>query len=1172
MSEYDIKIYKKPGQLYELLGVDESITDRELEAKILSMINEYNTAKITTNDGDDKYYEYESVINFMIDIYKYFFEDIYNDRDGEGDNVRRTAKPYDNMSEVVTEEVIKKKNELIEGVTERNIDEVIDEVIEDTVKKVKKSNTPAYYYPLQYATDENGQIINQSTKRIVSIHSGSRYNPTETTSSSFTLNLSETLKNVVKMKLYSISIPYSWYTISEDYGSNFFFFKGNSPGINNPTHDIRVQLEPGNYTVDTLLESLNTAIEHLQGKQQDESYYQEYNPILTDISLNNTNFQTGINASGRATMKIGIKNNYDSNYFRIRFPFTTPVYTNYNTKERNNDLSIPSFLGFTTNTVNSYTVRSDLSGNIPGGAIIDACNNTIKVLRYVSDNFDGTNISEIDGTNVFKTIDLDFKQLSGQITETTFNDILINNVDLDNNSNYTIEPSGNYLKLKLIREDSINNLNSKIFVLFPFNVGGENNMWTEELLFNYDGQTTYENISYNYKILNDVLSQEPTAENQYVVGASRTIKLEFEPQKTLYNGISENGTILTSDVSLNKFEMVITPNDDGYTVNELIEEFNGGFVTINESFADNHNISIFNNSSANADIMYLDGSNNLHIDIDISYNLGISNYELDLENTILGNLFFNDEIIFDLSLNGGVVEVDNTIQPAYDIEAAIFSYGNPSESLFKLTTKADSQIRNLPDIIVLPRRYGPSGEIIDFSDEVISLGTLITYCNDALTIYTNDNYNVPNLLSNSSFTTIVGDDDDNNGVNSGQFRLVMSMNVSDYLDETNYILYLTDSCGNDLWNNKFHFDASYDLSNNATIISNKTVDKDVITIIKDINDQMLIEPLPVGVDGGSNGVFDTLNRNTVNIIIPIGDYTRDELLLEINDLLKITTTTGGKILANDMSFLIKTINDIDYCLIDFNVNRMFIAEDYKAVFFDNTFTNCNSPSTGIQNTTFDSTVGYILGFRDKNEYPLISVSNSTVVDVKKFTGAQQININIYNEFSIVLDDYNNNRLPSAIVSGEAPITNFALPSYAKRTAVTCDENGNLLLSTKDKNNNNLTEKQLSAIYANIETSETKQSDISISNRKVNARDVFAIIPLNLTGLTAGELFVKEGITLQEQERNYFGPVDIQRITVKLLTDKGTLVNLNKDNWSFSFVCEQIHDQKVGKYITNPSGD
>jgi len=379
---------------------------------------------------------------------------------------------------------------------------------------------------------------------------------------------------------------------------------------------------------------------------------------------------------------------------------------------------------------------------------------------------------------------------------------------------------------------------------------------------------------------------------------------------------------------------------------------------------------------------------------------------------------------------------------------------------------------------------------------------------------------------------------------------------------------LTDT-DSDVWTNRFYLDSSYnDLSNNITSIDSKTIDKDVISI-NDTNNQIIIEPLPVNIDGGSNGVFDTLNRNTIYINIPNNSYTRNELIIKINELLKTTIIASGKILSYEMSFI---INNADYCLIDFNLNRLFKARDFKVVFFDNTFSSCNVGSTSIQNTTYDSTIGYILGYRDKTEYPLINVIDSALIDVKQFTSKQQLNVNLYNEFSIVLDDYNNNRLPSAIVSGIPPSSDFEIPTYAKRAASSCDENGDLLLSVKDKNNNNLTAKQLSAIYSNIETSQAKQTDIFKANQKVIAKDVFAVVPLNVSGLTVGELFVKDGPTLQEQTRSYFGPVDIQRISVKLLTDKGTLVNLNQDNWSFAFVCEQIHDQTLGQYIKDSKED
>jgi len=46
--------------------------------------------------------------------------------------------------------------------------------------------------------------------------------------------------------------------------------------------------------------------------------------------------------------------------------------------------------------------------------------------------------------------------------------------------------------------------------------------------------------------------------------------------------------------------------------------------------------------------------------------------------------------------------------------------------------------------------------------------------------------------------------------------------------------------------------------------------------------------------------------------------------------------------------------------------------------------------------------------------------------------------------------------------------------------------------------------------------------------------------------------------LQENKRVYFGPVDIERMRVKLVTDKGHVVNLNGGDWSFIMLCETLY--------------
>jgi hypothetical protein len=76
-----------------------------------------------------------------------------------------------------------------------------------------------------------------------------------------------------------------------------------------------------------------------------------------------------------------------------------------------------------------------------------------------------------------------------------------------------------------------------------------------------------------------------------------------------------------------------------------------------------------------------------------------------------------------------------------------------------------------------------------------------------------------------------------------------------------------------------------------------------------------------------------------------------------------------------------------------------------------------------------------------------------------------------------------------------------------------------------------------------------------------AEDVFGFIPMKTAGLAPGAVYVDYGGTLQNQERSYFGPVNIYKLGVKLMSNRGDIIDLNGSNWSFSFLVEQLYQQK-----------
>jgi hypothetical protein len=60
------------------------------------------------------------------------------------------------------------------------------------------------------------------------------------------------------------------------------------------------------------------------------------------------------------------------------------------------------------------------------------------------------------------------------------------------------------------------------------------------------------------------------------------------------------------------------------------------------------------------------------------------------------------------------------------------------------------------------------------------------------------------------------------------------------------------------------------------------------------------------------------------------------------------------------------------------------------------------------------------------------------------------------------------------------------------------------------------------------------------------------------GLTPGELYSEISGSLQVFRRQYFGPVNIDRLRLSLLDDKGRVLNLNGCDWSITLLAEMLY--------------
>jgi hypothetical protein len=158
---------------------------------------------------------------------------------------------------------------------------------------------------------------------------------------------------------------------------------------------------------------------------------------------------------------------------------------------------------------------------------------------------------------------------------------------------------------------------------------------------------------------------------------------------------------------------------------------------------------------------------------------------------------------------------------------------------------------------------------------------------------------------------------------------------------------------------------------------------------------------------------------------------------------------------------------------------------------------------------------------------------------------------LYNYFLIVLDDYTQSHLNDGLVTLTNQENDIPLPSYASRAGVQCATNTNIQTT-----GNQLTNNQLYAVNQILKSQQPVQKNYSLGPF---IQDIFGLIPMKVSGLANGSSYIEFGGTLQNQERTYFGPVNIYRMTIQLMTDRGDLVDLNGSNWSFSLICEQLYN-------------
>ena len=1216
--------FKKMNQKDNQFDVEEYIldlanpTDRVLEAKILSMIKRYEDAKTSQE---------RNFLQFFEDMYDHFFEG--PNQDEQTNTATSTTTPNNIYWESNEEKTL--ESEGVDIIIEKN--SPLTPRPPSTKKSDKTNNekpTLVDSQSIEYRKGKVNPVLKETIKRVVQLDSQFRDTSVYPNSTDYTINLSDPLLDVVSLRLSSINIPQTWYTVGNAYGSNFFILTAGSPGIsdaeNNP-FSYKIQIKPGNYVLspgaaNDLIQNINNAIADVSNQHPDINFGS------TALSYNTIN--------GKATFTLDINSIFTEIYYQLYFPNTSNPFS----LDILRNTTISGMFGFLNNTYTSETIYSNFTSAylitrqssttpIPDSEytngfvnqqrfsdiIVDdpangiQGNNYFTIYNYIDTNYPyaGTTTyqspSNFDTSNnnpaiqILDEIKVSFINTSGSydrdfITSqinaalqgaTTKNSSFgIEDISFVYTSTSNIIPFGDPLnpynriqqyKMAVVLDRTAihNQANMKQAIVFPPDSTNPPLWYGSNSFFLFDN-----NIS-QLNELSNIIPEAPLSQYSYYIVSSPYILLRCMKSYPYY------------DTSYNNFRIDVPKKADGYTLDEYIR------LTITEAGLQKLN-PIDPNYSENPEYSFTVNNNNqrMFYDSDIlgttlqlsmSKNYDQTAYILDISqcylHTVLG---LPAEIDTQDKTKNGVMFDSSFTDP----DPGYYTIDD-TNGYFTITSKTTAlglqSIPNQPYVGKLTQDSYP----ITYPD----LPTLQTAIQNSINTIqgTQDSNGTPLYGMNLLGTTITITPNTTDPNNTSLYDVLFNYNINNYIKENDYqiefyddISYNEDSQTS--WDYYLGFSntgqpAIYELQPQG-LYGQITAENDIISISIDINENNNNNVFYIKAVPSKVGVYSSTNANDIKITIPSNRYTINQLINVINQELDVNPLTKGSTISQFTDGFYK--NHIQFKL---NTNKIYTAQDYTLTFFDqNEFASCSVGSQGIysiKTSLWDSTVGWLLGFHTYPVYNFstaasnqenianytkynaydISINSTANQPIVSLTGDSTVNIYLFNQFYIILDDYTQNHLNDGVVTVTTADKDIALPSYANRANFRCNPSNDqpsVSLYRSDYGGNVpqlLTRNQVYAatqILTNQQTNATK----SVYSPPPYVKDMFAVIAMKLTSLQIGQSFVEYGGSLQDHDRKYFGPVNIRRITIRLLTDRGNVVDLNGANWSFSMICDQLY--------------
>jgi len=293
--------------------------------------------------------------------------------------------------------------------------------------------------------------------------------------------------------------------------------------------------------------------------------------------------------------------------------------------------------------------------------------------------------------------------------------------------------------------------------------------------------------------------------------------------------------------------------------------------------------------------------------------------------------------------------------------------------------------------------------------------------------------------------------------------------------------------------------------------------------------------------------------DTTEHYIADGYYQIDELIAELSDF-SYNTKTGKTTINNTTS------------------------SSMTLTFYDNQLST-------FEDTHINYSLGWILGFRNVTCSGDSIYSSYTIAAGESITSEYISFIPTIKYFVVTADDHNHNQSNKSLVQlsqGKEYIkptpyyknvnevdtyyrsnsTAYYSNNTNSNTTINNDICGNICLQTLTRANlspwsevydhRKLTKKQL---YTQAAINDTNR-ETQIKIEQHNMSNILAIIPFEEKSLQWGKsIFFSDK---NQYSREYHGPVDIEKLSIKIYDDKGHILNLNGQDWSMTLLSSHLY--------------